>query len=343
MSKNPHTQKILSYLRGKQEDIILNHEITEVSTLKNDIKDDAIEALQLTEDVWRENSEHISSYIKAILTINYLKNNKQTIYNDLFTCNSKDEVINLIKDELTPPYNAAHNICKHIISEIKFIKNINNIPNDPSSNINYEPVTVKELNRHISSDKEFLSNLLNNTDDEIKKAISEKFKDTLNISSELIDEWIEEYKKFASINISENKHINQLTLVKEDAAKEISRLYSKNTELLTKLTQFEEENNTLRLQLDDTIKQLDDYKFKNPTKTDAHIFSVEIKELNKLLNSNSSESSISVKDEILNRISKYIDEHGLISIGDIINQNRDLKSEIVQVTLLAFLHEKSLL
>lgn len=62
-----------------------------------------------------------------------------------------------------------------------------------------------------------------------------------------------------------------------------------------------------------------------------------------MLNSSSSESSIIVKDEILNRLSKYIDENALINISDIINKNRDLKSEIVQVVLLAFLHEKSLL
>ena len=48
-----------------------------------------------------------------------------------------------------------------------------------------------------------------------------------------------------------------------------------------------------------------------------------------------------VKNEILNRLSKYIDENSLINVSDIIN--RDLKSEIVQVVLLAFLHEKSLL
>ena len=342
MSKNPSTEKIISYLREKQNDIILNYEITQVSTLKKIIKNDAIEHLQITEDIWKANSEHISSYIKAVLTIKYLKINKKTIYEALFNCKNKDEVINLIKDELPETYSSAHNICKHIISEIKFIKNINNIPNQPTTNKD-KTFTVKELNRHISSDKEFMSNLLDSTDDEIKKAISEKFKNVHDIPPELIDEWIEKYKKFNSIELSETKPINQLTFLKEDAAKEIANLYSKNTELVTKLVQIEEENNTLKMQLDDTNKQLDNYKFKEPIKTTDHIFSVEIKELNKLLNSNSSESHISVKDEILNRISKYIDKYSLIRIEDIINQNRDLKSEMVQIILLSFLHEKSLL
>ena len=38
MSKNPSTEKIISYLREKQNDTILNYEITQVSTLKNIIK-----------------------------------------------------------------------------------------------------------------------------------------------------------------------------------------------------------------------------------------------------------------------------------------------------------------
>lgn len=342
MSKNPDTEKILSYLREKKKDTILNYEITNVSTLKNDIKNDAIEYLQLTEDVWKANSEHISSYMKALITINYLKNEKKIIYDALFNCKSKKDVIELIKDELPETFSSAHNICKHIISEIKLIKNSNTIPNLETPN-NHEAFTVKDLNRQISSDKEFLNNLLNITDDEIRKAISEKFKANLNVTPELINEWIEKYKKYNPIELSENKSINKLTVLKEDSAKEMIALNSKIDELLNEVTHFKKENTTLKIQLDDVNKQLENYKSKEPNKTSKHIFSVEIKELNKLLNSNSSESSISVKNEILNRISKYIDKYSLINIEDIISKDRDLKSEMVQIILLAFLHEKSLL
>lgn len=374
MPKNPNTQNIISYLREEQRNTILSSNINNVSTLTNAIKDAAIKKLKITDSIWKSNKEHINLYIRALLTIKYLYDNDTSIYNDLLECKKKDEVRTLLSKKLPDDYSHSHNICKHIISEIKYLdKNpkysfeeisksstsetseiIDNTLNpkesteqsnisDKNETMKKNSITSKALNKVIESDNELLNKLLNITDDEIEKTILEKFKDTYNISLEVIEEWINTYKKQHPISLEENKAIKELAILKENSAEEITNLQSKNTKLLSEVEDFKAENSTLKSQLDDINKQLENYKYKTPNLSPKHVFSVELKELNMLLNSNLSESHITIKDEILNRVSKYIDEYSLIKIEDIINKNRDLKSEIVQIILLAFLHEKSLL
>ena len=376
MAKNLYTGKIINYLKEKKLDTIVSYDISDLSLLKKTLKDCALEDLDITDDIWNSNSEHISSYIRALLTIKYLKTEKKDIYKSLFECKKKDDIMKTIDGKLPKGYSSSHNVCKHIIREIKYIKNIEKattkevveaetIENDVSENnvsidnndIQKEVVeirtnstknkskkeisTAKDLNSIIESDNELLNKLLNITDDKIKKFILEKFKDTYDISLNVIEEWINTYKNHRSIIIEENKPIKKLALLKENSAKEIENLHSKINELNLEISHLKDENSILISELEDTNRQLENYKYKAPSLSSKHIFSVEIKELSKILNGNSFESTITVKDEILHRISKYIDENSLINVSDIIN--RDLKSEIVQVVLLAFLHEKSLL
>lgn len=386
MSKNPNTQKIKSYLRENHLNTILSSDISNVSNLKKNLKNYAIEHLNITEDIWKSNSEHISSYIKALLTIDYLKVNKQDIYNNLFNCKNKDEVITLISGNIPEGFSNGKGICKHIISEIKYLKKISDSsyqltinydavddntsevnvviennqtseqvlentkpsPNSNNSSIEDTPkekisITIKDLNKLIKDDKEFYDTLLNISDEKIVKIILDRFKDTYNISSETIEEWINTYKKEFPIILEESKSINELVILKESAAEEIRNLHTKIDELNSESSNLKDENHTLKSQLEDVSKQLENYKFKTPSLSSKHVFSVELKELNSMLNSNSSESEITVKDEILNRISEYIDKYSLLKASDIIRKNRDIKSEIVQIILLAFLHEKSLL
>lgn len=386
MSKNPNTQKIKSYLRENHLNTILSSDISNVSNLKKNLKNYAIEHLNITEDIWKSNSEHISSYIKALLTIDYLKVNKQDIYNNLFNCKNKDEVITLISGNIPEGFSNGKGICKHIISEIKYLKKISDSsyqltinydavddntsevnvviennqtseqvlentkpsPNSNNSSIEDTPkekisITIKDLNKLIKDDKEFYDTLLNISDEKIVKIILDRFKDTYNISSELIEEWINTYKKELPIILEESKSINELVILKESAAEEIKNLHTKIDELNSESSNLKDENDTLKLQLEDVNKQLENYRYKTPNLSSQHVFSVELKELNSMLNSNSSESEITVKDEILNRISEYIDKYSLLKASDIIQKNRDIKSEIVQIILLAFLHEKSLL
>ena len=386
MSKNPNTEKIISYLREKHLNTILASNISKVSTLKRNLKNDAIEHLNITEDIWQSNSEHISSFMRALFTIEYLKLHKDNIYNALFNCKNKDEVITLISGNLPEGFSHSHNICKHILSEIKYLKRISDssyqetlnydaiedntsevnvvVENNgiseqvlentnPSTNSNNSSIgdtpkekisiTAKDLNKLIKDDKEFYDRLLNISDEKIERFILNKFKDTYNISSELIEEWINTYKKELSIILEESKAIKELVILKESAAEEIKNLHAKIDDLHYEISNYKDENDTLKLQLEDVNKQLESYKYKTPNLSSKHVFSVELKELNSILNSNSSESQITVKDEILNRISEYIDKYSLLKASDIIRKNRDIKSEIVQIIMLAFLHEKSLI
>lgn len=376
MAKNKYTRTIINYLKENKSDIIVNSDISNLPLLKQTLKNCALEDLDITDDIWKSNNEAISSYIRALLVINYLNAEKKDIYKSLFECKNKKDVMNNIDGKLPKGYSSSHNVCKHIISEIKSLKKIGKVPteevveaeaieNDVSehnavidnNDIQKEVVeigtnstknkskekisTAKDLNSIIESDNELLDKLLNITDDKIKKSILEKFKDTYDISLNVIEEWINTYKNHRSIIIEENKPIKKLALLKENSAKEVENLHSKIDELNLEISHLKDENSTLISELEDTNRQLENYKYKAPSLSSKHIFSVEIKELSKILNGNSFESTITVKDEILHRISKYIDENSLINVSDIIN--RDLKSEIVQVVLLAFLHEKSLL
>ncbi|WP_142419114.1 hypothetical protein [Clostridium tertium] len=378
MAKNLYTGKIINYLKENKSDTIVSYDISDLSLLKKTLKDCALVELDITNDIWNSNSEHISSYIRALLTIKYLKAEKKDIYKSLLECKKKDDIMKTIDGKLPKGYSSSHNVCKHIIREIKSLKKIGKVPteevveaetieNDVSENnvvidnneIQKEVVeirtnstknkskkeisTAKDLNSIIESDNELLNKLLNITDDKIKKSILEKFEDTYNISLNIIEEWINTYKNQRPIIIEENKPIKKLALLKENPAKEIENLHSKIDELNLEISHLKDENSTLLSELEDTNKQLENYKYKTPNLSSKHIFSVEIKELSRMLNGNSSESNITIKNEILNRISKYIDENSLINISDIIDKNRDLKSEIVQVVLLAFLHEKSIL
>lgn len=378
MAKNKYTRTIINYLKENKSDIIVNSDISNLPLLKQTLKNYALEDLDITDDIWKSNNEAISSYIRALLVINYLNAEKKDIYKSLFECKNKKDVMNNIDGKLPKGYSSSHNVCKHIISEIKSLKKIGKVPteevveaeaieNDVSehnavidnNDIQKEVVeigtnstknkskekisTAKDLNSIIESDNELLDKLLNITDDKIKKSILEKFKDTYNISLNVIEEWIKTYKNQRSIIIEENKSIKKLALLKENSAKEIENLHCKIDELNSEISHLKDENSTLISELEDTNRQLENYKYKTPNLSSKHIFSVEIKELSKILNGNSFESTITVKNEILNRISKYIDENSLINISDIIDKNRDLKSEIVQVVLLAFLHEKSIL
>lgn len=378
MAKNKYTRTIINYLKENKSDIIVNSDISNLPLLKQTLKNCALEDLDITDDIWKSNNEAISSYIRALLVINYLNAEKKDIYKSLFECKNKKDVMNNIDGKLPKGYSSSHNVCKHIISEIKSLKKIGKVPTEEvveaeaienyvsenntvidNNDIQKEVVeigtnstknkskekisTAEVLNNIIESENELLNKLLNITDDKIKKSILEKFKDTYNISLNVIEEWIKTYKNQRPIVIEENKPIKKLALLKENPAKEIENLYCKIDELNSEISHLKDENSTLISELEDTNRQLENYKYKAPNLSSKHIFSVEIKELSKILNSDSCESTINVKDEILHRISKYIDENSLINVSDIINKNRDLKSEIVQVVLLAFLHEKSLL
>ncbi|WP_288221639.1 hypothetical protein [uncultured Clostridium sp.] len=389
MPKKTETEEIKSYIRKNQnifipesdesesstiDSYLTKPDISNVFSIKEHLKKCAINEKKITSATWEANNEHISAYIRALLTINYLKGNEKSVYKSLFECKNKDDVISAISDKLPDNYSGSHNVCKHIISEIKYLKknlqysfeeiiegdtsetneDIDNSTNpqksSEQSNISDKDaakkkisITVKDLNKVIKSDNELFNKLLNITDDEIIKTILEKFKDIYDISSELIEEWINTYKKQQAIVLEENKSIKELTILKESSAEEIKNLHLRINELLSEVEHFKSENSTLTSQLDDINKELKNYKYRTPNLSSNHVFSVELKELNRMLNSNLSESQITVKDELLNRVSRYIDEYSLIKIGDIVNKNRDLKSEIVQIILLSFLHEKSLL
>ena len=264
-----------------------------------------------------------------------------------FTARASKSILRLAKlykTNTTQDYSNESKIPNKKTNNISNKNDESNSNNDSSNNDIHKPksLTADELAKKIENDKKLSNNFSDMTDEEIVNAIKEKFNDTYIISDDVIDEYISSRDKASPITISDSKLIKKLAILEKSSAEKIKTLTSENNELITKLSTLTNESYALASQLDDANKELEKYKTKIPNKSTEHIFSVELKELNKLLNGNSDESQITIKNELLNRASKYADKHGLIQTEYIISQNKDLKSEIVQLILLGFLHEKSL-
>jgi len=378
MSKKDIFKKIYTHIYEKQNYYLDKIEINNVSDSVSNLKQEIITNLNISNDEWKDSLMELKPFIHSLILFNYILKNKPDIFTKVLECPSQDEMTKLFSDSsiksqlnnanLNSSYFTAR-AYKSILKVAKLHKtnppqnnsDENKIPNEKindTSNKNCEPnsntdsstndipkpksLTTDELARKIENDKKLSNNFSDMTDEEITNAIKEKFNDTYTISDAVIDEYISSRDKASSINISDSKLIKKLAILEKSSAEKIKTLTSENNELITKVSTLTNENYTLASQLDDTNKELEKYKTKIPNKSTEHIFSVELKELNKLLNGNSDESQITIKNELLNRASKYADKHGLIQTEYIISQNKDLKSEIVQLILLGFLHEKSL-
>ena len=193
-------------------------------------------------------------------------------------------------------------------------------------------------------------------DSVIKYLKDKKFSEIINLKPNEINKFIRENKSdiISSLNLSEIK--NSSESIEIDETINIEKVNLINKELTDRLAVLQENFNQVSLEnqnllnekesflaeIDRLNKDIDKYKNKSENPKVENLISMKLNTFNSLLNNNSPERQITIKDFILVNISKFIDKHNLIKTENLISQNRDLYSEMVQICLLSFMHENLL-
>ena len=193
-------------------------------------------------------------------------------------------------------------------------------------------------------------------DSVIKYLKDKKFSEIINLKPNEINKFIRENKSdiISSLNLSEIK--NSSESIEIDETINIEKVNLINKELTDRLAVLQENFNQISLEnqnllneresfiaeIDRLNKDIDKYKNKSENPKVENLISMKLNTFNSLLNNNSPERQITIKDFILVNISKFIDKHNLIKTENLISQNRDLYSEMVQICLLSFMHENLL-
>ncbi|MDK0677396.1 hypothetical protein P5E60_10065 [Clostridium perfringens] len=198
-------------------------------------------------------------------------------------------------------------------------------------------------------------------DSVIKYLKDKKFSEIINLKPNEINKFIRENKSYiiSSLNLSEIKNSSESIEIDEtinDETINIEKVNLINKELTDRLAVLQEnfnqvslknqnllnEKESLLAEIDHLNKNIDKYKNKSENQKVENLISMKLNTFNSLLNNNSPERQITIKDFILVNISKFIDKHNLIKTKNLISQNRDLYSEMVQICLLSFMHENLL-
>lgn len=193
-------------------------------------------------------------------------------------------------------------------------------------------------------------------DSVIKYLKDKKFSEIINLKPNEINKFIRENKSdiISSLNLSEIKNSSESIEIYETI--NIEKVNLINKELTDQLAVLQENFNQISLEnqnllneresfiaeIDRLNKDIDKYKNKAENQKVENLISMKLNTFNSLLNNNSPERQITIKDFILVNISKFIDKHNLIKTENLISQNRDLYSEMVQICLLSFMHENLL-
>ncbi|MFH5904766.1 hypothetical protein ACHM19_09315 [Clostridium perfringens] len=195
-------------------------------------------------------------------------------------------------------------------------------------------------------------------DSVIKYLKDKKFSEIINLKPNEINKFIRENKSdiISSLNLSEIK--NSSESIEIDETINIEKVNLINKELTDRLAVLQENFNQVSLEKQNLLNEkdsfiaeidrlnkdidIDKYKNKSENQKVENLISMKLNTFNSLLNSNSPERQITIKDFILVNISKFIDKHNLIKTENLISQNRDLYSEMVQICLLSFMHENLL-
>ncbi|EOU1943227.1 hypothetical protein DMN42_13025, partial [Clostridium perfringens] len=170
----------------------------------------------------------------------------------------------------------------------------------------------------------------------------ENFNETYEISDELIDEYIDIKNSSESIEIDETINIEKVNLINKELTDQLAVLQENFNQVSLENQNLLNEKESFLAEIDRLNKDIDKYKNKSENQKVENLISMELNTFNSLLNSNSPERQITIKDFILVNISKFIDKHNLIKTENLISQNRDLYSEMVQICLLSFMHENLL-
>ncbi len=189
-------------------------------------------------------------------------------------------------------------------------------------------------------DKKF-SEIINLKPNEINKFIRENKSDI--ISSLNLSENLSEIKNSSeSIEIDETINIEKVNLINKELTDRLAVLQENFNQVSLKNQNLLNEKESFLAEIDRLNKDIDKYKNKAENQKVENLISMKLNTFNSLLNNNSPERQITIKDFILVNISKFIDKHNLIKTENLISQNRDLYSEMVQICLLSFMHENLL-
>ncbi|MDK0736287.1 hypothetical protein P7A61_12070 [Clostridium perfringens] len=358
MSKNPYLDSVIKYLKDKKFSEIINLKPNEINKFIRENKSDIISSLNLSEDNFNSCRSYISICLKAIIIINFLSNEEVNIYNKLLQCKSTKEVTYLLRDKEKLPFYLSDNISVQIRKEINSIKEskvskICTQENLELDQINIEQTTLEDFKEKkklnidslltlIKNDKSLNKKLNDCTDKEIYSLIKENFNETYEISDELIDEYIDIKNSSESIEIDETINIEKVNLINKELTDRLAVLQENFNQVSLENQNLLNEKESLLAEIDRLNKDIDKYKNKSENQKVENLISMKLNTFNSLLNSNSPERQITIKDFILVNISKFIDKHNLIKTENLISQNRDLYSEMVQICLLSFMHENLL-
>ncbi|MBI5981957.1 hypothetical protein ACV3W1_03075 [Clostridium perfringens] len=358
MSKNPYLDSVIKYLKDKKFSEIINLKPNEINKFIRENKSDIISSLNLSEDNFNSCRSYISICLKAIIIINFLSNEEVNIYNKLLQCKSTKEVTYLLRDKEKLPFYLSDNISVQIRKEINSIKEskvykICTQENLELDQINIEQTTLEDFKEKkklnidslltlIKNDKSLNKKLNDCTDKEIYSLIKENFNETYEISDELIDEYIDIKNSSESIEIDETINIEKVNLINKELTDRLAVLQENFNQVSLENQNLLNEKESFLAEIDRLNKDIDKYKNKSENQKVENLISMKLNTFNSLLNSNSPERQITIKDFILVNISKFIDKHNLIKTENLISQNRDLYSEMVQICLLSFMHENLL-
>lgn len=203
-------------------------------------------------------------------------------------------------------------------------------------------LNIESLITLIKNDNSLNKKLNNCTDKEIYSLIKENFNETYEISDELIDEYIDIKNSSESIEIDETINIEKVNLINKELTDRLAVLQENFNQVSLENQNLLNEKESLLAEIDHLNKNIDKYKNKSENQKVENLISMKLNTFNSLLNNNSPERQITIKDFILVNISKFIDKHNLIKTENLISQNRDLYSEMVQICLLSFMHENLL-
>ncbi|MBI6013192.1 hypothetical protein, partial [Clostridium perfringens] len=203
-------------------------------------------------------------------------------------------------------------------------------------------LNIDSLITLIKNDNSLNKKLNNCTDKEIYSLIKENFNETYEISDELIDEYIDIKNSSESIEIDETINIEKVNLINKELTDQLAVLQENFNQVSLENQNLLNERESFIAEIDRLNKDIDKYKNKAENQKVENLISMKLNTFNSLLNNNSPERQITIKDFILVNISKFIDKHNLIKTENLISQNRDLYSEMVQICLLSFMHENLL-
>lgn len=123
-----------------------------------------------------------------------------------------------------------------------------------------------------------------------------------------------------------------MVLITQKQSAEIDALKTKNKKLVEDNDSLKNKNELLNEQV----------KVFNDQKGIKHDFTSKIPSLNDIASSQD-KTSVCINKEILVKVTKYVDEHNLVKLENILINGRDLNSAIVQSVLLRFILQNSLL